>query len=249
MSELEFKPITEGLGFHPFADGLPYAPISKTGATQKATEATRKTVSGTTSSMGTGAVAAGVARPVRFPQAAAAARAMGTGAVATGPAIPVRAKPAAQVQAQPQQAAPTPAPAPEVERYGFGYLLERVVAFALDSALILAGLAAGTSYYLSHYAIPSGREMNIQDLAYILLVVGSLHWALITFQEVAFGTTIGKRIFGLRIPGSAAAVFLRAFFFLPSTLFGGLGLITAVFDRRRRCLHDLIADIQPIRWN
>lgn len=142
MSELEFKPITEGLGFHPFADGLPYAPVSKKGATQKAAEAARKAATGAPASMGTGAVAAGVARPVRFPQAAAA-RATGTGAVAAGPAIPVRAQPQVQIQTQPRQATSAAAPAPEVERYGFGYLLERVVAFALDSALILAGLAAG----------------------------------------------------------------------------------------------------------
>ena len=28
-SDLEFKPLTEGLGFQPFSDGLPYAPLSK----------------------------------------------------------------------------------------------------------------------------------------------------------------------------------------------------------------------------
>ena len=27
--ELKFSPITEGLGFHPFSDGLPYAPVTK----------------------------------------------------------------------------------------------------------------------------------------------------------------------------------------------------------------------------
>ena len=29
--DLEFKPLTEGLGFQPFSDGLPYAPLSKRG--------------------------------------------------------------------------------------------------------------------------------------------------------------------------------------------------------------------------
>jgi uncharacterized RDD family membrane protein YckC len=253
MSELEFKPITEGLGFHPFADGLPYAPVSKTAASQKpADPAVRQTTAPAAQPMGTGAVAAGVARPVRFPQPATGpTKPMGTGAVAAGPAIPVRSQPTVRAKPAPQVAAPTQARTPSVEvteTFGFGYLMERIAAFTLDTALILSGLAAGTSFYLSTYAVPSGREMNSQDLAYILLVVGSLHWALMTFQEVAFGTTIGKRIFGLRIPGSAAAVFLRSFFFVPSLLFGGLGLLTAVFDKRRRCLHDLIADVQPSRW-
>jgi len=46
--KLKFKPITEGLGFHPFSDGLPYAPQSPQA---------KKT-------MGTGAVAAGPAKIV-----------------------------------------------------------------------------------------------------------------------------------------------------------------------------------------
>src|SRR4051794_4608019 len=28
-SELNFKLVTEGLGFHPFSDGLPYPPVAK----------------------------------------------------------------------------------------------------------------------------------------------------------------------------------------------------------------------------
>ncbi|OFZ78496.1 MAG: hypothetical protein A2583_05405 [Bdellovibrionales bacterium RIFOXYD1_FULL_53_11] len=43
--EIKFVPLTDGLGFHPFSDGLPYAPVSK------------PRIPGT--SHGTGAVAAG----------------------------------------------------------------------------------------------------------------------------------------------------------------------------------------------
>ncbi len=209
MEKLKFKPVTEGLGFHPFSDGLPYAPATK-------------------------APTAGVARPARLPQSAVVR--MGTGATVAGP-VSWKA-PTTTPQAQPQ-------PAATEERFGIVYLFERVTAYLLDSALMLSGLAAGASYYLAHFATPSGRDANVQDWAYILLVIGTLHWALITFQEVAFGTTIGKRVFRLAIPGSAAAVFLRAFFFVPSLIFAGIGLIPALFDRKRRCLHDLIVDTQP----
>src|ERR1700687_3561817 len=34
---IDFKPITQGLGFHPFSDGLPYAPVSKAAQRPQAT--------------------------------------------------------------------------------------------------------------------------------------------------------------------------------------------------------------------
>jgi len=78
------------------------------------------------------------------------------------------------------------------------------------------------------------------------LFLAFFNWAITTAEEVAFGTSIGKRLFGLAIQGSASAIFLRAFFFLPSTCFGGIGILWALFDRRRRCWHDLVVDLQPI---
>lgn len=244
MSDLEFKPITEGLGFHPFADGLPYAPGSKTTTSHQATPTKTKTEHRAPVS-GVGATAASIARPMRLPQPAVATRAVTAGPAAS-PAAFLTPQQAQQVAAATQVAHELN---PALQPYGFVYMFERVAAYSLDSALILAGLAAGTSFYLANFAIPSTREMTTQDLAYVMLVVGSLHWALMTFQEVAFGATLGKRIFGLRLPGSAAGVFLRSFFFLPSLGFACLGLVSALFDSRRRCLHDLITDIQPVRWN
>jgi uncharacterized RDD family membrane protein YckC len=72
------------------------------------------------------------------------------------------------------------------------------------------------------------------------------NWALVTAQEIAFGTTIGKRIFGLMIQGNTSAIFLRAFFFLPSLGFCGIGLLWSLFDRRKRCWHDVVVNVQPI---
>ena len=63
---------------------------------------------------------------------------------------------------------------------------------------------------------------------------------------MAFHTTLGKRLFGLALPGNAIAIFLRAFFFLPSALFCGVGLLWAAFDGRSRCWHDVVVDLQPI---
>jgi hypothetical protein len=150
--------------------------------------------------------------------------------------------------AQPVQnlAAPVIIYEPEdIPSEGIDYVFARSFAYFLDTALIFAGFAAGISTYLAHFAVPSGREASLQDWAYVILVLGTLHWALITFQEVAFGTTVGKRVMGLKLSGSAAALFLRAFFFAPSALCLGLGFLPALLDRRRRCLHDLVVDLQP----
>ncbi len=78
-----------------------------------------------------------------------------------------------------------------------------------------------------------------------LLFLCVFNWAITTAQEVAFSTSLGKRLFGLALNGSASAIFLRAFFFLPSVGFAGIGLIWALFDRRKRCWHDLVVDLQP----
>ena len=61
-----------------------------------------------------------------------------------------------------------------------------------------------------------------------------------------YGTSVGKRIFGLSLNGSASATFLRAFYFLPSVGFCGVGLIWALFNKKRRCWHDAAADLQPM---
>ena len=55
--KIQFKPLHEGMGFHPFSDGLPYAPASKTSASipQKSQPNSQPQVS----MNGTGAMAAG----------------------------------------------------------------------------------------------------------------------------------------------------------------------------------------------
>ena len=52
-------------------------------------------------------------------------------------------------------------------------------------------------------------------------------WALAAAQEIAFGTSIGKKICGLSVEGSAMATLVRALFFIPSLLFLGLGVLWA----------------------
>jgi hypothetical protein len=62
---------------------------------------------------------------------------------------------------------------------------------------------------------------------------------------VAFGTTLGKRIFGMKLDGDGFSCFMRSILFIPSLVFGGLGLWIAIFDSRKRCWHDRVTKLQP----
>jgi len=71
------------------------------------------------------------------------------------------------------------------------------------------------------------------------------NWAITTAQEVSFGTTLGKKIFGLAVEGSAARVFMRSLLYVAGMACFGLGLVPALFTAKRQCAHDLLTGIQP----
>ena len=226
--DLSFRPITEGLGFHPFSDGLPYAPVVKTAAKPSAPKSFNA---------GSGAVSAGIATPVvRSPRVSVP--------VAQNPIE--RPRPQSSVQKTLENLVPKTVAQFEPE-YGYGYLAARVVAYIFDSMLNISLCATSLAIAMWRINLSPESLMNpgIVLVAALFLIV--FNWALITAQEVAFGTSAGKRVFGLVLEGGAIAIFLRAFFFLPSVGFGGIGLLWALFDRRKRCWHDVAVDLQPIK--
>lgn len=234
--ELKFEPITEGLGFHPFADGLPYAPRSTTPAAKPRPKAAPLSERPSHPPMGSGAELAG--RPQFAPP-----RARVSVPVASSSA-PVAA--AAQAVPAPQTAQTAPSPLSELkEIYGFGYLFKRAAAYIVDTILNLSLCLGALNAALWHQNIQADMLLNPGVVLIAGLFLGFFSWALVTAQEVVFGTSIGKRLFGLALRGGTTETFLRAFFFLSSVGFFGVGLIWAIFDRRRRCWHDLMADLQP----
>jgi hypothetical protein len=155
---------------------------------------------------------------------------------------PQRVQPAKQ-----QQPAAQPAPLAGLETgYGIGYLFKRAFAYTLDTAFNLALCLAALSAALWKQDLSPELLITPGIVLVACLFLGVFSWAITTAQEVAFGTTIGKRVFGLALQGSTSAIFLRAFFFLPSLCFGGIGLVWSLFDRRKRCWHDLVVDLQPL---
>jgi len=231
-----FRPITDGLGFHPFSDGLPYAPVSKAGQKPARLPTT-----------GTGATLAGpvqVAPQIKLPTRPTAARV--SVPIAAQTAFPPMAAGRPQpVQAQPVQKQPEKLLVAEPE-FGTGYLIKRAIAYILDTALNISFCAAALSAVLWRQDINPNLMLNPSVVLVAGLFLALFNWALITAQELAFGTSIGKRAFGLVLRGSATAILFRAFFYIPSALFFGMGVFWALVDGQRRGWHDLITKLQPI---
>jgi uncharacterized RDD family membrane protein YckC len=239
------------LGFQPFSDGLPYAPVSKSAARPQATpHSPNRADSARDLDSGTGAVSAGKPEFAYTPRV--------TVPIAAPAPTPKVSTPQSQVQRHAPQktvaaqkatktAATTPTPQAFGEpKLGFVYLLKRIFAYTLDTALNTSLLATGLSFALLNEDLNPDLLMNPGIVMISILFFTLFNWALVTAQEIAFGTTVGKRVFGLMVQGSTSAIFLRAFFFLPSIGFCGIGLLWSLFDNRRRCWHDVVVNVQPI---
>ncbi|MEK6706173.1 MAG: RDD family protein [Bdellovibrionota bacterium] len=129
--------------------------------------------------------------------------------------------------------------------FGAKYLFKRIIAYLVDSALNL--VISSVVLYLLLYEKPLNVELILNSgvVLIFLIFTGVINWASITSQEVVFGTSIGKRLFGLTIDGKIIATFIRALLFVLSIGFGGIGLLWAVFDGKKRCWHDLVMGLQP----
>lgn len=242
-SEINFKAVHEGLGFHPFSDGLPYAPVSK--------RARERPFPGN----GAGAQVAGpvsvspaITRPmprVNVPVATAAV-APSAASIPTSLGIPTSYRPHAGTPT-PREAAKSAEPSTfQAPSLGMVYLSKRLMAYVLDTALNLSAVVAALSFVLVRNDVNPEALVSSGVVLLTAVFLAFFNWAVITAQEIAFGTSIGKRVFGLALQGSASAIFLRAFFFLPSVGFAGLGLLWALFNRERRCWHDVAVDLQPM---
>lgn len=220
---IEFQAINSGLGFHPFSDGLPYAPVSKAQPRPTPHPFTRtRELPQKALSEGAGAVSAG--RPEFV--------------------LPKKVSVPVAPKIDTKKAAPI-APVFSEVRYGFFYSFKRLMAYSLDSILNISLLVTGLSFGLLNQDLSPDMLLSPGVILASLFFIGLFNWAIMSAQEVAFGTSIGKRVFGLALQGKTSTIFLRALLFLPSMAFCGAGLLWAIFDSRRRCWHDLVVDLQP----
>lgn len=224
---LSFKPLSEGLGFHPFSDGLPYAPIAK--GSQSSHPPKPPTPSSSNSSLGIGAVAAGVPRFVTtLPRVS----------------VPVAPRPAPMAPRRVGEIQSSTLKQPR--RLGWGYLFKRLFAYSADTLLNLLffGLIVSRTLWKGSSRIEVFSDLNV--LIVVTLVFALSHWLVMTVEEMLFGTTPGKLFFGLRLRGGAIALLLRALLFIPSASFLGVGLLWCFMDSRRCCWHDRVTGIQPL---
>ena len=248
--ELSFRPLSSGLGFHPFADGLPYAPVAKTQtgtvppqARPASTAPFRPALPTTPPSdpskapppapkFGTGAVAAG--RPTFVPPQRP---------LTVSVALQTVKEETARIEAERAAAKPL---LQAGAQFGYGYAFKRVLAFLLDSSINLGLCSLALLASLWKQGLNLELLVNPGVALLVLLFMTAFNWAVITAQEVAFGTSIGKRVFKLALDGPISVIFLRSILFLLSLGLGGLGIVWALFDRKKRCWHDVVVDVQPI---
>jgi hypothetical protein len=146
----------------------------------------------------------------------------------------------------PVVAAATPEVLAATERPGLLYVVKRVFAYGFD---MLFGLSLFVGFLFAWQAWdPHGLARALNPVSIEVLLVSGLllHWMMLLVMEVLFLSSPGKKLMGLRLQGSRSAAFLRAFFFVPSVAFAGLGVLWALVDRRKRCWHDHVVDAQPL---
>lgn len=229
---IQFKPLHDGMGFHPFSDGLPYAPESK---------AKTKPVT----SSGAGAVAAG--RPqfsTHIPSTSTKATARQlqeqrlqeqrlTQSLVAPEIITTHLR-SGKIPPAPQVRNPQPEPTvkgPVLEQQNTGILRRRAFAYLMDT-VIHAGFWLSTNLAaLFFFNFQLDAVIVEEHFSQFLMFFLVSQWLFIALQEMLFETTIGKAFFNLEFKRNHRSLFLRSIVFMLGFLAGGLGLFYRPQDR------------------
>lgn len=235
-NELEFKPLTDGLGFHPFSNGMPYAPVRPKASPTSPASAT-----------GSGAIAGG--KPVFHYAPQFHPRT-------------ITAPPLAPLAPLPSHVLPSTPLAPLEIPKSQGLLTYRLLGFITDTGInFILGLLALTLLFWKESNGVFSSLSSISSVSESVIIVGLLflsllNWSLITAQEVVFRTSLGKRLFNLilkdsgtssELPPSPLRILLRSVLCVFSMTLAGLGILWAAFDSKGRTWHDLATGIEVAR--
>lgn len=225
--KISFKPLHEGMGFHPFSDGLPYAPESKSKY-----------------SKGTGAVSAGrpqFARPVSRP---ATKNSIQTSTSSLGRPVGTarQMNPQLKSQLKPQQINARQEPKkihPEIEAllsqpqtHEFlqtapqtGVLRRRFFAYLMDTFIhagfwLVTNLAA-----LFFFDFQMNSELVTENWTQFALFFLISQWMFIALQEMLFENSIGKLFFNLEFHRNHGSLLLRSMVFMFGAACAGIGLL------------------------
>jgi hypothetical protein len=234
-NKIQFKPLHEGMGFHPFSDGLPYAPESKT-------------------KYGNGAGATSAGRP-KFAEPIDRTAAMAP-ATSTSPRVTARQLQERKTNPSPQATlshaslpvthheplargvAPTKkneqkseikvATTPQSESI---LLRRRAFAYLMDT-LIHAGFWLTTNLAaLFFFKFQLDSEIIKENLGQFLVFFLISQWLFIALQEILFENSIGKAFFNLEFKRNHHSLFLRSVVFVLGVLCLGLGFYFRPQDR------------------
>jgi hypothetical protein len=182
---ISFKPLHDGMGFHPFSDGLPYAPETK----RKQTPTT-----------GTGAVSAGTPR---FAEPIRTARQLQQASQARVQTAPAPRPVVAQPRVIPVTSEATGSDL--IRRRAFAYLLDAILHAGFWITTNLAALFA--------FKFHLDPELMLQNPAGFLVFFMISQWLFVTLQEVLFETSAGKVFFQLEFERGHRSLLLRSIVF------------------------------------
>ena len=243
---VSFRPVTEGLGFHPFSDGLPYAPMGKNPKSDMALKPM--------STSGTGAIAAGPPRPVlpkvlpkapTFPTTSLGEMRGAKETLGFPPSrvprisVPIAKKEGAGLSAQP------PKLILKKGSKGMAYVATRSMAYLFDisfNSLLMGGILIGLVWQ-GDIQLDLFLDYGVSTGTAVFFLISS--WGLIALQEVFFRSSLGKYLFQLRLDGSRLRIVLRALLFPFSVGVFSLGIVWGLLHERRSCWHDILSGIQP----
>jgi hypothetical protein len=225
--KIQFKPLHEGMGFHPFSDGLPYAPESKSkyssgaganaaGRPQFATPSTSGPALANATSNAPKATARQIQERAGTPTIHAP---LGQMPIAHEP---IRAKltvKTAEVNASKitgaKQAAAITSDASLIRKRAFAYLMDTVIHAGFWLATNL------TALFFFKFQLDS--EIVRENLGQFIVFFLVSQWLFIALQEILFENSIGKVFFNLEFKRNHQSLFLRSLVFMVSALFFGLG--------------------------
>ncbi|MCK5878998.1 MAG: RDD family protein [Holophagae bacterium] len=156
-------------------------------------------------------------------------------------------------QPQPAYGHSAPAPAPRTGEYG-GFWI-RLVAYIID-ALILGIPMSIINVMAMAIIVRNVRSMGMYTAAslFLMLIFIALSLAYIVIGWSKYGTTVGKRIFGLYVvddqTGQAPAIgkaFLRLVGYIVNGFTFYIGFLMIAFTDDKRGLHDMIAKTHVIQ--
>ena len=126
----------------------------------------------------------------------------------------------------------------------------RLVAYSIDITIVLiAALTIARIMGIDVYDLYTLREFLAGDYDLIRVALWILYF---TASVAIWSTTLGKRIFGLRVvrnDGSKIGIgraFARTLCYYASLILIGIGFLMIAFRRDKRGLHDLICDTKVV---